>query len=343
MRRWKGYERGVNIGGWLSQGVHTREHYDSFIREEDIEQIHSWGADHVRVPVDYDLVETPDGERREEGFSYIQKVIDWCGMHHLNMILDLHKTAGYSFDVGEQETGFFDKEEYQERFYGLWEEFTRRYAKYEDRLAFELLNEVTDQSFCEPWNRIADRCIQRIRRLAPTISILVGGYWNNSVAAVKDLGMPQDENIIYNFHCYEPLIFTHQGAGWVADMPQDFRYSFQHTVQELFDKTGELMPVWLEPIQPVTVRNTELGAGFFRELFAEAVRVAEERNVSLYCGEYGVIDLVDPRESLAWHQAIHQAFEECGIGRAVWTYRGMNFGFINAPKNEVLAELAKCL
>ena len=36
MRDWKGYKRGVNLGGWLSQCNHTYEHYDSFIKENDI-------------------------------------------------------------------------------------------------------------------------------------------------------------------------------------------------------------------------------------------------------------------------------------------------------------------
>ena len=62
------------------------------------------------------------------------------------MILDLHKTIGYSFDDKEEETGFFYNEKYQENFYNLWIEFTKRFSKYEDILAFELLNEVNKQS-----------------------------------------------------------------------------------------------------------------------------------------------------------------------------------------------------
>ena len=82
-------------------------------------------------------------------------------------------------------------------------------------LCFELLNEVTEQSYSKAWNAIAKKCIERIRKIAPEIRILVGSYWNNHVAAVRDLDAPFDKNIVYNFHCYEPLIFTHQGAGWI--------------------------------------------------------------------------------------------------------------------------------
>ena len=39
MKKLEGFQHGINLGGWLSQCVHTREHYDSFIGEEDIRRI----------------------------------------------------------------------------------------------------------------------------------------------------------------------------------------------------------------------------------------------------------------------------------------------------------------
>ena len=89
MKKWIGYNRGMNLGGWLSQCCHTKEHYDSFIREEDVCKISEWGFDHIRVPVDYNLLENEDGSYRPEGFVYIQKIIDWCGRYDLNMILEV--------------------------------------------------------------------------------------------------------------------------------------------------------------------------------------------------------------------------------------------------------------
>ena len=56
MRKFDGYLRGVNLGGWLSQCVaYTEEHFNGFITEEDIKTIASFGLDHIRVPVDYDV------------------------------------------------------------------------------------------------------------------------------------------------------------------------------------------------------------------------------------------------------------------------------------------------
>ena len=94
-----GYMRGVNLGGWLSQfDAPTKEHFDTFITEDDIRRIAGLGLDHVRVPVDYTVIETEDGEPIEEGYKYIDNCVQWCRENGLHMILDIHKTYGYSFD-----------------------------------------------------------------------------------------------------------------------------------------------------------------------------------------------------------------------------------------------------
>ena len=62
MRTLEGYLHGVNLGGWLSQTSDTSaEHYTTFITEQDIATIAELGLDHVRVPVDYMLLEEEDG------------------------------------------------------------------------------------------------------------------------------------------------------------------------------------------------------------------------------------------------------------------------------------------
>ncbi len=341
LKQLNGYIKGIDLGGWLSQCNHTKERYDNFIKESDIETIASWGADHVRIPVDYELVETKEGEYIEEGFGYIDRAIEWCGKHKLNIVLDLHKTFGYSFDLGYGESGFFDNEKYQERFYRLWEEFAKRYAKYEDRLVFELLNEVTDRSYSDKWNEISLNCIKRIRKIAPTVKILVGGYWNNSGDALKDLALPYDENVVYNFHNYDPLVFTHQGAYWVPALNRELRFSIKQTLGEIHEilkkENPEMAAEFAFPGSP----RSRIDAEFFKARFEEPVRIAEERGVALYCGEYGVIENAEPGDVLEWYKAIHEAFEYYGIGRATWSYKEMNFGLTDKRLDGVRDEILK--
>jgi len=72
MRKFEGYQKGVNLGGWLSQADEkTKQHYDTFIGREDIERIASWGCDHVRLPIDYIVIESEDGDMLEDGYAYV--------------------------------------------------------------------------------------------------------------------------------------------------------------------------------------------------------------------------------------------------------------------------------
>lgn len=340
MRHFEGFEHGVNLGGWLSQCNHTKERYDSFILEDDIKKIASWKVDHIRLPVDYNLVEDADGNYIQTGFSYIDTAIRWAKKYSLNLLLDLHKTYGYSFDSGEKEAGFFENEKYQERFYKLWEEFARRYGNSGNAVAFELLNEVTEKSYSDKWNEISNTCIDRIRKIAPDVKIAIGGYFNNSITALKDLSLPKDKNIVYNFHCYEPLVFTHQGAHWAAGMDTNFRMNLDCTYADFFKLTSEHLKV--NPISFDSFeKNKILGQEFFDLYFSEAVKIAEERDVPLYCGEYGVINLATPEDTLKWYKLISSSFNKYGIGRAAWSYKEMDFGLVDSHMSGILDELVK--
>jgi len=309
-----GYYKGINLGGWLSQCDYSRQRTETFITEPDIAKIASWGADHVRVPLDYNVLQNEDGSFSEYGFSKIDEIYDICRKYDLNVVLDLHKTPGFSFDFGEKESGFFVNEKYQEIFYSIWAELASRYGKYHDHIMFELLNEVTEKAFMESWKRISTECIKRIREKAPDTFILIGGYYNNAVSAVCDIGKPYDDKVIYNFHCYEPLKFTHQGAHWTPDINPSERYSFD---------------------------ESNINEEYFEELFKSALDSAKENNTVLYCGEYGVIDVVSPEETLRWYKVINAVFEKYNIGRSLWSYKEMNFGFSDKRMDGIREELLK--
>ena len=346
MKRFNGFMHGVNLGGWFSQCDYSQDRYNNFIKENDIKTISEWGLDHVRLPVDYNLFQTADQQWIEEGFERITKALEWCKKYNLNMILDLHKTAGFSFDKHEKETGFFDSPEYQERFYKIWEELARRYTHFFDgtnnEICFELLNEVTDQSFCKKWNAIAHTCIERIRAIAPTTKILVGSYWNNSLAAVKDLDPPYDENIVYNFHCYDPLIFTHQGASWLDLMDTKFRMPLKSSYED-YTKYTEKYCGMVGNFFNRYDQNARLDLAYFENNFAQAIAVAKERGAYLYCGEYGVIENASVEDTVEWYRLISEVYNKYGIGRAAWSYKQMDFGLSDARLDGVRSELVKYL
>ena len=317
MLKEKGFYKGVNFGGWLSQCYYSEERLNNFIKDRDFSIVKSWGADHIRIPVDYNIFENNDGTYKEDGFKRVENAVKLCIENGLNLVLDLHKTAGFSFDYyGEDESGFFESESLQERFYRLWEELAKRFGGLSKNVAFELLNEVTDKEFIDEWNRISNECIRRIRKYAPDTLILVGSYWNNSAEAVKDLSAPYDDKIVYNMHCYDPLEFTHQGAYWTNQIDPDKRIGF--------DDAG---------ITPET----------FEKLFSSAIDKAKENNVSLYCGEYGVIDKAEPEDVVKWFRRINSVFEKHGISRCAWSDRDMDFGLSDTRLDSIREELIKYL
>lgn len=295
----------------MSQCDYSLERLDGFITEKDLETIASWGADHVRLPVDYDVAELMD-----DGIERVRRAVDACKRCGLNVMLDLHKAPGYSFDVGEQELGFFENSkeslEYQERFYKLWENFAKEFGGDSEYVAFDLLNEISDASYLPQWKKISAECIRRIRHFAPDTIILIGSYNYNDARAVKDLDAPYDSHIAYNFHCYEPHTFTHQGAYWDAMIDKEARIAFKDsgTTEEMFE-----------------------------EVFASAIEKAKEHGTDLYCGEYGVIDIVSPEEALEWYKVINKVFERHGISRAAWSYKEMDFGISDARMDKVREDL----
>ena len=312
----KGFAKGVNLGGWMSQCDYSEDRLNNFITEPDFAVIASWGLDHVRIPVDYNVLEDDRGGYREDGFRRMENAIGLSRRHGLNVVLDLHKTAGFSFDSGERESGFFESESYQERFCRLWEELAKWFGGDPEHVAFELLNEVTEPRFIDVWNRVSRRCIERIRAIAPDTLILVGSYWNNSAEAVKDLAEPYDDRVVYNFHCYEPIRFTHQGAPWVPALPQDARPRFD---------------------------EMDITAEYFEKRFASALEKAAQYGVDVYCGEYGVIDRATPEDTVKWYRTINSVFEKHGIARAAWSYKQMDFGLSDSRLDGVRAELIKYL
>ena len=311
----KGFYRGVDLGGWLSQCDYSDDRLNNFIKEEDFATIASWGLDHVRLPFDYNILENADGSVNEAGFAHIERAIEYARKNGLKIVLDLHKTAGFSFDdYSEDEHGFFESEAYQEKFYKLWEEMAKRFGKYSDDAAFELLNEVTDDKFITVWNKVIRECIGRIRKYAPDTIVIVGSYWNNHASAVAALEKPYDDKVVYNFHSYDPLKFTHQGAYW-TDL--------------------------IKPEERVAFEDAGVDEEYFEKMFGSAIEKAKAEGTDLYCGEYGCIDIVSPEDTLKWYKAINKVFEKYGISRSAWSFRGMDFGLCEPRLDSVREELLK--
>lgn len=345
MKTFEGFQKGVNLGGWISQfAKYDTAHFDSFITEEDIKYISSLGFDHVRVPVDYNVLEDEDGNLIESGFGYLENCRSWCEKYNLNMLIDLHECYGYSFDPLKKDMDrkkFFYDEQLQARFFKLWTEIATRFKDYPNQVAFEPLNEVVLAEVVDAWNEILAKFIKLIRSISKDAYIIAGGVCYNNVLSVPLLNIPLDDKIVYNFHCYEPMVFTHQGAYWVDGMPSDFRVGYPAKI-DFYKEASKSVSLDLGGAI-YTDGISEIGPQFFEDIFAPAIEKAEKDDVALYCGEYGVIDLANNEDKIRWLLDIHSVFKKHGIGRALWNYKEKDFGFVDDSFASVKDKFIECL
>ena len=337
MKKLMGYMAGVNLGGWISQyeGNLKRNpegHFDTFITEEDILQIASWGMDHIRLPFDYSLIEYDEktGKYNEFGFIYLDRCLEWCKKAGLNLIIDLHQAPGFSFGTPDANT-LFDDVALQDRFVDLWCSIAERYKSEGQNLMFELLNEIVEKT-PDRWNALAARTIKSIRRIDGDRRIVVGGIDYNSVWRLKEMPIFDDDKIVYNFHMYEPMQLTHQHAGWTVfkDYPVDFKYpSDMKPYKEFIEHQNKLhgeTPRYDEHIYKVL---DVMDKQFVYAFLQPAKDFIDAHDVPLYCGEYGVIALADNDSRANWARDVAEFCISNGIGRAMWSYRGMDFTMVD--------------
>ena len=204
---------------------------------------------------------------------------------------------------------------------------------------FWIIDEVVESEVAENWNVLIKNTVEKIRSNAPTIPIIYGGIQWNSARTLKLLDKPIDENIIFTFHFYEPLIFTHQKASWVAGMSPTEDIFYPRSMAYYAEKS---IPLGFKGKDTVDSVEDE-GKSIFTEMITEAVSAAENAGVSLYCGEYGVIDVAPVQDTLAWFKDFHECLDKYDIGHAVWSYKEMNFGIMGSHYDSIRDELIKTM
>ena len=267
MKEFKGFKKGIDLGGWLSQcgNQYNENRYMNYIVEDDFKEISSWGLDHVRLPIDYNVIQNEDGSFIEEGFVHVDRAVAWCEKYGLNVVLDIHKAKGFVFD-DKNYCSFFTDAETQEIFIKLWRELARRYGE-KEFVVFELLNEVTSPEFAKPWNEIIARTVPAIREIAPITRIIVGGIYNNSIYGLTMMDAPVDDNMVFTFHCYSPFVFTHQKAGWVEKMTPECDCTFPLPASEMRERSLKIFGPDFDS-EFASLGDAMLDAAYFKNMFA---------------------------------------------------------------------------
>lgn len=354
------FHNGINLGGWLSQyefiasqpltDMNLKTHFDSFITEKDIKQIAAWGFDHVRLPVSgYLLYDQASRRLNEKPLAYIEKCIGWCAAHHLNMILDLHDFWGNVYGAMDTPMPLLTETTLQEHFLTLWSELSKHLKGYGNPdssnrdnnrdgivIAFELLNEVSDASHYL-WNRLYKSAVKVIREADSARLILVGSNCQNSAAYLNQLDLMDDPAVFYNFHYYEPQVFTHQKAHFSEEM-KDYNQTITYPGDiSGFAKYLKSHPEYLMKYQ-LTADKNKNDKKLMEKLLKNAAYFVRYTGCSLYCGEYGVINSAPSSEAVKWIRDLLFILDENHIGRALWNYKALDFGLLDPDGNIVSEE-----
>jgi endoglucanase len=87
---------------------------------------------HVRLPINSRLVMDEQGALRPAGVALVDRLIEWCRVHGLWVVLDLHGApggqTGTNIDDSPQGTPeLFTSSRYRELTGSLWRQLARRY------------------------------------------------------------------------------------------------------------------------------------------------------------------------------------------------------------------------
>jgi endoglucanase len=335
---------GINLGGWISQyPAYDHRYFKTFITADDIKRIAGWGMDHVRLPVDYPLLEDDarPGIYKESGFDYIESCLTWCQEQGLRLILDLHKAPGFAFDALDK-SSLFTSPDLQARFFGLWEAITKRFVgRLDDALALELLNEIVLPD-SGPWNKLVSQVLGHIRAIDPQRLIVIGGNHYNAADELQNLELISDPNILYTFHFYLPLSVTHQMAPWIrplAEYNQQLEYPGRQApgLASILEKYSHDTHGLDREIE------ARFDKSYLHSMLQPALDFSQRIGQPVYCGEFGVYERASMSTRLNWTRDFVALLDEFDIGRAYWTYKALDFGLLDKDGQVVdqgLVELA---
>lgn len=196
----------------------------------------------VRFYLNYGLFESDENPYTysETGFEWIDKNIEQAKKYGIRLLLNMHYPQGGYQSQGNGEELWLN-EENQKRLTALWTEIADRYSDEPAVLGYGIVNEpvVAVKESAEEgltqWQKLAQEITNGIRTVDNNHIIFI-----EKMCAVEyiDTGLTEwknfndennyvridDDNIVYEFHYYEPHMYTHQGFSWANTTDYDYTY-----------------------------------------------------------------------------------------------------------------------
>ena len=317
-----GFMRGANIANYLE--VPPGEGWVVPHTAADLKFIRAEGFDHIRLPVAWQHYTGPAPAFKLSGeiFAKADQMVTNATALGLNVMIDFHNFNQFTTDPVSN-TAWFQ---------AIWRQVAAHYAGSPAGVTFELLNEPMGAATTVVLNPIFSETIRQIRQTNPHRTIFVGpGRWNSPDELVN-LRLPdEDDNLIVTLHCYDPMNFTHQGAGWAGPDQQVTGVVFPGPPKAPLqpDPALGLKPWvldWFRQYNTLPSERNPSSPLAFGPKIQKARAWSEEYGRPVHFGEFGAYTKADQQSRAAFYGAFRRALAAAGIGWAIWDWKsGFNY------------------
>lgn len=320
--------RGVNLSHWFAQFSappgYTPEHLQTWVTADDIALIKSMGFDHVRLGVDpAPLYSQAHPEVLNASYrKYLDAAVKMILDHDLAVIIDIHPESDFKAALQDDNNA--------QRFTDFWRALAQHYSSWDpDRVFFEIMNEP-EMADRYRWYGIETKVAAAIREGAPQHTIIAAGArWSDDDDLVF-MEPLRDPNVVYNFHFYEPHIFTHQGATWGSPYWRWLTDGLHYpSSPESAQKLAAEIPDPVDRLNVIRYGFDHWDAARIDGDIGQVAAWAARNHVAVTCNEFGVFRaFAPPQDRAAWLHDVRTALEQHNIGWDMWDYDG-GFGVVN--------------
>ncbi len=318
------FNRGVNLTNWFQGSSAQQIQFTKFTRQDFI-NIKNLGCDVIRLPINLHYMTSgePDYIIDTLLYFFLDKVINIAEELSIHLILDNH-TFDPAVDTDPNIGSVLIT---------VWTQVADRYKDRSNLLYYEILNEPHGISDAD-WNTIQQDVVTAIRTVDSNHTIIIGPSGWNSYNNLNNMPEYNDDKLLYTFHFYDPFLFTHQGASWTdPSMVALAGVPFPYDATRMPECPAELVGTWIQ--NNLNNYANDGSVAHVKELLDIALSFKTERNIPIFCGEFGVYIPNSNNEDRAyWYQVVREYLEKNGIAWTIWDYTG-GFGLFEAGTNEL--------
>jgi endoglucanase len=336
-RRATRLRHGINLSEWFAQVYdqkgYTKEHFEAWNTAQDIALIKAMGFDHVRLSVNpQPMFRRGQADQIPADYlGYLDAAVKMILDQGLAVIIDVHPESDFKQKLATDD-GFV------EQFEDYWRALARHYSALNPQFVFfEVLNEPEFHDRFR-WEGVQTKVAVAIREGAPQHTIIVAGAFWSSENELLFFDPLRDSNIIYNFHFYDPHIFTHQGATWSTNYVHYLKELPYPSTPENVQAAAALIPDPVNRLQAIHYGLDRWNASRVDGEIGQVGAWATRWNVPVTCNEFGVYRKTsNPQDRAAWISDVRTTLEKYGIGWTMWDYSG-GFGVVTKENGKPVAD-----